>query len=101
MGKPSTELWQLIFVYLLLATFAYRGLLGTSPQADLSRELEEWFFIPTETSPVIVVLLAAWLVYRRRERLEGFAGQPSAWGLAVPLLLASVAVFIWSSRSAS
>ena len=91
----------MIFVYLLLATFAYRGLLGTSPTADLSRELEEWFFIPTDTSPVIVVLLAAWLVYRRRERLEGFAGRPAAWGLAVPLLLASVAVFVWSLKTAT
>lgn len=91
----------MIFVYLLLATFAYRGLLRTSQQADLSRELEEWFFIPTETSPVIVVLLAAWLVYRRRESLEGFTGQPAAWARAVPLLLASVAVFVWSLKTAT
>jgi exosortase len=86
-------------LYLALAGFAYRGLLTFGSQADLSRELEEWFFIPTETSPLVVVLLASWLIYRRSERLSALASAPPAWGLAAPLLLLAVACFAWSLKT--
>jgi exosortase len=84
-------------IYLALAVFAYRGLLTFGSQADLSRELEEWFFIPTETSPLVVVLLAGWLIYRRRERLVQLRAEAPAWSVAAPLLLAGTAVFAWSA----
>lgn len=86
-------------LYLALAAFAYRSLLVSSSQADLSREIEEWFFIPTETSPLVVVLLAGWLVYRRRERLVAALGEPSAWAAGAALLGASVLSFAWAART--
>ncbi|MEE2662584.1 MAG: exosortase/archaeosortase family protein [Myxococcota bacterium] len=86
-------------LYLVLACFAYRGLLAFGSEADLSRELEEWFFIPTETSPVVVVLLAGWLIYRRSGRLASLANSPAAWGLAVPLLALALASFAWSLKT--
>jgi len=86
-------------LYLVLGCFAYRGLLAFGSEADLSRELEEWFFIPTETSPVVVVLLAGWLIYRRAGRLAGLASAPPAWGLALPLLLLALATFTWSLKT--
>ncbi len=86
-------------LYLVLAGFAYRGLLIFGSQADLSRELEEWFFVPTETSPLVVVLLAGWLVYRRSERLQRLTSSPPAWGLALPLLALAVASFAWSLKT--
>jgi len=91
----------LILVYVLLTALAYRGLLGGGSQADLSRELEEWFFIPTETSPLVVVLLSAWLIYRRRERLERSLGAPASWGWGLPLLAASAAILAWSAKTAT
>lgn len=85
--------------YLALAAFAYRGLLTFGSQADLSRELEEWFFIPTETSPLVVVLLAGWLVYRRGERLASLAASPPDWLLGVPLLALGAAVYAWATKT--
>ena len=86
-------------LYLALAGFAFRGLLTFGSQADLSREIEEWFFIPTETSPLVVVLLGAWLVYRRSERLERLASAAPAWGLAIPALVVGVGSFAWSAKT--
>ncbi|MCA9512556.1 MAG: exosortase/archaeosortase family protein, partial [Myxococcales bacterium] len=87
--------------YLALAAFAYRALLVSSSQAGLSRELEEWFFIPTETSPLVVVLLAAWLVYRRRERLVAAMAEPAAWPAGIALLGAGLVAFAWAMRTAT
>jgi len=84
-------------LYLALAVFAFRGLLTFGSQADLSRELEEWFFIPTETSPLVVVLLACWLVYRRAPRLAALTSEPATWAVSLPLLLLGVASFAWST----
>lgn len=84
-------------LYLALAAFAFRGLLTFGSQADLSRELEEWFFIPTETSPLVVVLLAGWLIYRRSPRLAALTVEPAAWLFSLPLLLLGVGSFGWST----
>ena len=84
-------------LYVLIAALAYRGLLTFGSEADLTRELEEWFFIPTETSPLVVVLLAAWLVYRRGPRLAALQDRPPSWGVALPLLLVGTVVFAWST----
>jgi exosortase len=84
-------------LYLILAAFAFRGLLTFGSQADLSRELEEWFFVPTETSPLVVVLLASWLVYRRSPRLAALTSEPATWALSIPLLLVGIASFAWST----
>lgn len=84
-------------LYLAVAAFAFRGLLTFGSQADLSRELEEWFFIPTETSPLVVVLLASWLVYRRAPRLVALSTEPATWGISAPLLLVGIASFAWST----
>jgi len=85
------------FILLALAALAYRGLAASAPsQAGLSREVEEWFFLPTETSPLVVVLLAGWLVYRRRERLAALAGSPPAWLAAGALFALGTVAFGWA-----
>ena len=86
-------------LYFALAAFAYRGLLTFGSQADLSRELEEWFFVPTETSPLVVVLLAGWLIYRRKERLLQLRSSPPAWGLSGVLAALALACFAWSLKT--
>ena len=60
----------MVLVYVLLTAFAYRGLLGGTEQAELTRQLEEWFFIPTETLGPLVVGMSLWLLYRRLGRLR-------------------------------
>lgn len=86
-------------LYLALTAFAFRGLLALGSQEDLPRELEEWFFIPTEASPLVVVLLASWLVYRRAPRLAALTHEPAAWLFSLPIFLLGVASFAWSTLS--
>ena len=36
---------------------------------SVSGEVEEWFFEPSDSSPVVVLILCGWLLWRRRARL--------------------------------
>ena len=86
-------------LYLALAAFAFRGLLILGSPSDLPRELEEWFFVPTETSPLVVVLLASWLIYRRAPRLAALTSEPAVWRFSLPMFLLGIASFAWSTLS--
>lgn len=82
-----------------LVAFAYRGLLlglaqGT-PVAD-AVDLERWFFLPTETAPLLVYALAAWLAHRRRDRWRALAWNERSVALAVALLAIGFAAYAWS-----
>jgi len=87
----------LLILLLALAALSHRALLGLGgQQGNLSRELEEWFFLAAETSPLVIVLLVSWLLYRRKERIAQLAAQPVAWGFALSFAVLGAAIFVWS-----
>jgi EpsI family protein len=81
---------------LALAAYAYRALLVYRPTNSLSVSAESWFFEPTDTSPLVVLALAAWLAWRRRKRLARLDAQSGPWALSALLFALGIGVFAWS-----
>jgi len=80
-----------------LAAIAWRELLWHAPKHRLGEELEQFFFVPSQTVAPLVVMLCAWLVVRRLGRLrriEAFAPAPI---LAGGLLAAGAALQLWAT----
>ena len=50
--------------------FAYRSLITLGPRFGLESGTEYWLFVPNDRAPLVVLLLAAWLAWRRAPRLK-------------------------------
>ena len=91
--------WGLAAVCLLLAVVAHWGLLDFQPGRGSGTGRADWFFEPSETSPLLVVALALWLLLRRWGRLSQLplaAGRPVVSALLLGAGLGSLA---WAIRS--
>jgi exosortase len=78
-----------------IGSLAYWGLIFWDPTWDL-KPLDAWLFLPTDPLPQAIFLVAAALVYRRRDflrRAMRFQGSPA---LAVLPLLVGSALFVWA-----
>ena len=94
-GDRGGRVWLLLS--LLLALFAYRRLLWLEPERSLPEEIEEWFFIPSDTIAPVVVLMTLWLLYRRRARLLRLPAGSGAPLLAAALLVGGTAFYGWAT----
>ena len=77
-----------------VGSLAYWRLLLWDPSVDL-RPIDAWFFLPPDPFPQAIFLIAAALVYRRREFLRSamrFRGSPAL--AALPLLAGSL-LLVW------
>ena len=91
----ATPRW-LVGLAVAAGLFAYRPLLTFSTTEALSQQAEDWFFMPSETAPLLVLTLGAWLLYRRRDRwlaLSPDSGHPVA---GMCLLVTGTLVFGWA-----
>jgi EpsI family protein len=88
----------LVSVALLLAAaaFAYRHLLVFRPTDSIVVEMEGWFFEPSDTAPLVVVVLTLWLLYRRRERLAALPWRGGGVVESLALYAGALAVFSWA-----
>lgn len=88
---------------ILLIGLACRDLLRFQPRTSLTvsltGEVEQWFFEPADTSPLLVLILCGWLLWRRRRRLAPLWGQTGPVGVTAALGLAAVGIFAWAVRS--
>ncbi len=80
---------------LLLALLAYRRPLLWDPSSHLLSRADGWLWLPFDTSPQVVFLFAAALLYLRRKRLADAMGEPGPLWMALPLFTAGVALFLW------
>ena len=76
----------------LLLAVAYRSFLFPDTRHfDLDHELETWFFLGGEGSGSIVLVLAAWVLYRRWPSLRQIPHRPGS-PLVIGLCFAAAAV---------
>jgi exosortase len=73
----------------------YRHLVFWDPRTHAAPAIEGWFFLAAETTPQIVFLVVAFLVYRRRQRLRAALESPGAPWAGTVLLLGGSALYLW------
>ncbi len=81
----------------VLALLAYRELLWVQPERTLPEELEEWFFVPSQSLAPAVMMLALWLLYRRIPRLRAAPDVPGSPGVGLGLLGAALVTYLWAT----
>jgi len=77
-----------------VASLAYWRLIFWEPSSDL-KPLDAWLFLPTDPLPQLIFVVAAALVYRRRESLRSAMRGQGSPALAVFPLLAGCSLFVW------
>jgi EpsI family protein len=92
--EPGTG-WLLLS--LGFAIVAYRELLAFDPVRNLSYEVESFFFRPSHSSPIVILALSLWLVFRRRERLLSLPGPGGPAWLTGSLWLVAGLILAWST----
>jgi EpsI family protein len=101
--RPDTRVSLALAASLLLTGAACRELLryGPAHPAPVSgtANIEEWFFEPSDSSPVVILVLCAWLLWRRRHRLAALWGHRGPSRLTAGLWTAALAIFAWSVRA--
>lgn len=80
----------------LLAAIAYHGLVLWDPRSHAYAPLLGFFFEASETSPQLVFVLAALLLFRRRGRLREALGGPPSPGWGFLCLAPGVALHLWA-----
>ena len=82
------------------AAVAYHELFWYAPQKSLSEELEQLFFFPSQSVAPLVVLLSAWLLYRRARRLRSLPAAPAPW-LGSACLAAAGLLHLWATLTSA
>ncbi len=80
---------------LLLA--AYWKLWTYEAPQRLASEIEGWFFLASDTSPLVIFGLVAWVLFRRRDRVRRALRQPRAVLPALFFLALGLGMFGWAT----
>ena len=87
---------------LLAMGLACRELLRFQPETRMvvspARNVEEFFFEPSDSSPLLVLIFCGWLAWRRRKRLARLWGARGPWVGTAVLWGVATALFAWSVR---
>jgi exosortase len=102
--RPDARVSLALAGSLVLTAVACRDLLRFAPASPApppsgTASVEEWFFEPSDSSPVVILLLCGWLLWRRRHRLAALWGRTGSWGVTAGLWLAAAAMFGWAVRA--
>jgi len=92
---------RIMALNVLLGVLAYRDLLTFQPKmysasTTLSRDAEQILFTPTETAPLIIVLLSLWLLFHLRHALFALPERGGPIWLVALLFAVGSAIFVWA-----
>lgn len=80
-----------------LGGLAYRHLVLFEPGAGFSNELQAWLLTPSDTAPSVVLVLTAWLLWRRAGLLARLPRRGGPAALTAALLAAGLGVLAWAT----
>ena len=83
-----------------LGALAYHPLLASALHAPTFHQLETWLFRPSQLPAPLVLGVAAWLLWRRRERLRALPNVRQR-GTALGFAAAAAALFVWATLTRS
>ena len=95
--SPIVGSWRLPGLAWLLAAIAYAPLVIPESLSDPAERAEEWFFLPAEGSSGLIVLLAAWLLYRRWKRLSSLPPRAAPASVTTLAFAVGVALAVWAN----
>jgi exosortase len=95
--SPATSRWWIAAG--VLALVCYRDFLRFQPERAFSDEIEEWFFIPTETLAPLVLGMSLWLLYRRVGRRRALPARAGGLAVGGVLLLAGLFAALWAAHT--
>jgi EpsI family protein len=88
--------WAMGLLALAVVAFAFRALLTFRPTGSITVDVEGWFFEPSDTSPMVVVAVSLWLLYRRTARLAALEWVAGPLALTLVLYAGAIGVFSWA-----
>ncbi len=87
------RLWPALAV--ACGALAYRPLLASALQAPTARQVESWLFRPSQLPLLLVLAVAGWLLWRRRDRLLALPDRRHR-GATAALALSGASLFVWA-----
>jgi exosortase len=100
---PDLRLSLGLAASLVAVGVACRELLHFQPlthmHVSLTGRVEDFFFEPSDSSPLAVLLLCGWLLWRRRHRLAALWGRSGSPWVTVACWLLAAGLFAWSIRT--
>jgi exosortase len=83
-------------VAVLAVLAAFRELYTVGTRYSFEKGVEYWLFLPGDSAPIVVILIAVWLAYRRSNRLRALTFCTGPWRLSLPLLGLGAGFFAWA-----
>ena len=92
----KSPLFWLVLAIVVLAAYVYQPLFLPPQGQEFTAQGEEFFFEANQSAGVPVLMLAAWLFYRRSHYLDLLSVTGSALG-GGGILLATLALYVWGT----
>ncbi len=84
-----------------LVGWAYADLLGLGTRYGFAKGVEYWLFKPSDSAPLVIILISAWLLYRRSPRIRALSLAAGSPLLALPFYVVCVAAYAWAAYTGS
>jgi exosortase len=63
---------------------------------SFEKGVEYWLFLPGDSAPIVVIAIAAWLAYRRSNRIRALPLCTGPWGVVLPCFAVGAGCFAWA-----
>jgi len=83
-------------ISLVAIALAYSELRKVGLRYEFAAEVENWLFRPSDSAPMAIVALSAWLLYRRRHRIAALDPSRGSTALGVLAFLPGILAYAWA-----